>query len=147
MASRCSSLDCYKHTSKAIIAILCTWCMTDLQSGCNFLHDQNEQFCFNSESFHVNLTNQWHHGSRLSKLEFFVDSTSNFQNKSHITFFSKTSIFWWTILKFSTIFGQKRSNSQNGLQKCQNVAIDIVLILYWIETLHPKKKSSGVDNW
>jgi hypothetical protein len=45
-------------------------------------------------SFHVNLTNWCHPGSRISKLIFFVDSTSNSKKKSHITFFSQTPPFW-----------------------------------------------------
>jgi hypothetical protein len=44
-------------------------------------------------SFHVNLTNRCHHRSDISKLVFFMDSTSNSKKKSHIIFFSKKSHF------------------------------------------------------
>jgi hypothetical protein len=90
-------------------------------------HQTNEMFfsCFYQlilGSFYVNLTNWCHPRSRNSKLIFFVNSTSNSKKKSHITFFSKTSPFWfrpfWTLRLF---LAKKGSNLQNGPQKCQDM--------------------------
>jgi hypothetical protein len=57
--------------------------------GCTFFL----KFVFKG-SFYINLTNWCHPGSWISKLIFFVDSTSNSKKKSHTTFFSTTSPFW-----------------------------------------------------
>jgi hypothetical protein len=72
--------------------------------------------------FHVNLTNRCHPGSRISKLIFFVDSTSYSKKKTRITFFSKTSPFWSDHFELYYYFlAKKGSNIQNGPQKCQDM--------------------------
>jgi ABC-type multidrug transport system ATPase subunit len=47
-------------------------------------------------SFHVKqatIKQKCHHGSGFSKLIFFVDSATNSEKKSHVTFFSETLLF------------------------------------------------------